>query len=417
MAVRLIDTSKRGNRQERRAHARLSPSAADRWMRCAGSIEAERQEPDDDNEWSAQGTVAHMLFERCLALGFEMTDFVGREFVEGKFTIKCDDEMVEYLQPIIDEILDTPGQHFYENKVNLSRWMPKQFGTLDVGILQIKRGWIIIRDLKYGRGLPVRAEDNYQLMIYAAGFWDDYAKALWPKNAPRPRFKIIIDQPRNDAGGGVWEISYDDLMDFMADVEAAAVKTYDKDAKRTPGDKQCGYCKAAQNQHCEEWDAFNLAKFQSKFADYRKGKPDVTLPDPLKMDPDIRARILDQVPALNQWIKRLHADAINDCLAGRPAGGKKAVLGARRGKRKWRDVEAAEAWLDKNLPDQVDLYDRTLITPTKAQKYLGKGGKEKLKPHCEQADPKPILVPMTDPRPAIEAYTERFTDYSDEEED
>lgn len=401
---------------KKREHARLGPSSADRWMRCAGSVEAELLEPNDENQWSAQGTVAHKLFERCLKFGFEMQDFLGQKFQQGKFSITCDEEMVEYLQPIIDEILDMPGRHFYENRVDLGRWMPGQFGTLDVGILQIKRGYIIIRDLKYGTGLPVRAEDNYQLMIYAAGFWDKFAKALWPAGAPKPKFRIVIDQPRNDAGGGDWEISYDDLMDFMEEVADAAEKTYAKDAKRTPGDKQCGYCRSAQNHHCREYDSWNLKKFGSKFEDYQKGKPEPKLPAPEKMDPTVRARILDMAPALSQWLKRLHADAINDCLAGRPGGGKKAVMGARRGKRMWKDEDAAAEWLDSVLPPQAKLYEEKLISPTLAQKFLGKGGKALLKPHVNQSDPKPMLVPETDPRPAIEAYNERFSDYDDEED-
>ncbi len=405
----------------RRAHARLGPSGADRWMRCAGSVEAEELEPNDENQWSAEGTVAHFLFERCLKLGFEMSDFLGKSFTQGKFTFKCDDDMVEYLQPIIDEILDTPGQHFYESKVDLSRWLPDQFGTLDVGILQVKRGWIIIRDLKYGGGLPVRAEMNYQLMIYAAGFWDCVAKHVWPKGADKPMFKIIIDQPRNDAGGGEFKISYEDLMDFMETVADAGEKTYPDYYKngvvpRTAGDKQCSYCRAAQNLHCRDYDEWNLKKYGAKFDDYQNGKAGPKLPDPLKMDPDVRARILDMAPSLNQWIKRLHADAINDCLAGRPSGGKKAVEGSKRGPRRWKDEAAAEAWLDKNLPPDAELFEMKLISPTKAQPFLGKGGKALLAPHVVQADPKPILVPLNDPRKALETVDEKFSDFGDDDD-
>lgn len=396
------------------AHARLSPSSADRWMRCAGSVAAEALEPNDENIWSAEGTVAHKVFEMCLTYGFEVSDFLGRVFKQGEFFITCDDAMVEFLQPIIDEILDTPGRHFYENRVKLDRWLPDQFGTLDVGILQIKRGWIIIRDLKYGKGLPVRAERNYQLMIYAGGFWDDYAKKYWPEDAPDPKFKIIIDQPRNEGGGGEFEISYDDLMTFMKEVKKKGALTYDEDAPRTPGDKQCGYCKAAQNGHCRDYDKWNVAKWGAKFTDYQRGimrNP----PKPEKMDPETRALILDQAPALRQWLNRLHADHINDCLANGVVGGKKAVVG-RKGNRQWKDKKAAEDWLDRTLPEHVDLYKpREIISPATAQKYLGKGGKEKLKPHVEQSDGKPVLVPADDPREAIEAYQERFTEFDEEE--
>src|SRR5690606_7597484 len=156
-------------------------------------------------------------------------------------------------------------------------------GTLDVGIIQVKLNRIIIRDLKYGKGLPVRAEENAQLRIYAAGFYWYFARKFFPKGA-KPDFIIIIDQPRNEGGGGEWKVSDDDLMDWMEEAAEAGEKTYDANAKRTPGDKQCGYCKAAQNGHCRAYDAWNLAKFGAKFDDFQNKKKKVELPELKEMD-------------------------------------------------------------------------------------------------------------------------------------
>lgn len=402
-------------------HARLSPSAADRWMRCPGSIEAEAKEPDDDNIFSAQGTVAHMVQERCLKYGFEPVDFLGKVYKEGnkkQFEITVDDEMVEYLEPIIDEIRDTGGHHYYETRVDLSKWLPGQFGTLDVGIGLPKKNLIIIRDLKYGAGLPVRAEDNAQLRIYAAGIWDMIFSKLWLRLGirERPTFKIIIDQPRHSAGGGEDIVSYAELMQFMVDVKRAGAKTYGKNAPRIAGDKQCGYCKAAQNRHCKEYDAWNIQKWGGKFDAYQKGRT-VDPPEPDSMDPDMRALILQQAPALKQWLSRLHAAHINACMAGQPGGGLK-VVESRKGHRKWTDEKEAEKWLDENVPEHADIYKpRTIISPAQAQKFFGKNGKAKVAPLVTQPDGKPVLVSEKDPRPAMKRASESFLDYADEEED
>lgn len=386
-------------------------------MACPGSVEAEKNEPNEDSEWSAQGTVAHKVMERCLKYGFEPSDYLDQVFTQGKFKIKCDDEMVEFLEPIIDEIRDTGGYHYYETKVDLDKWLPGQFGTLDVAIGLPKKNLIIIRDLKYGKGLAVRAEGNVQLRIYAAGIWDMVFSKLWLKLGirERPNFLIIIDQPRNEAGGGEWPISYSELMQFMVDVKRAGARTYGKNAERIPGDKQCGYCKAAQNRHCREYDEWNLSKWGAKFDKYQKGQT-VDPPEPDTMSATMRAMILNQAPALKQWLSRLHAAHINDCLQGRDGGGLKAVE-SRKGNRRWKDEKEAEEWLDENVPEHADIYKpKVIISPAQAQKFFGKSGKQKIAPLVTQPDGKPILVPVSDARKPIEAYKERFSEFDDEED-
>lgn len=412
------------------AHARLAPSSADRWMRCAGSVAAELEYGDDETEWAAEGTVAHKILELCLKLGFDAADFYGTKHRQGEFTITVDDEMIEFLQPIIDEILDTPGEHFYENRVPLDLWLPGQFGTLDVGIMQIARNTIIIRDLKYGTGVPVRAEDNAQLRIYAAGFWRYYAKKFWPKDK-KPKFVIIIDQPRNEAGGGRWEISYDELMDWMEDVAEAGERTYEKNAKRTPGAKQCAYCKARKD--CKAFAAWNTEQWGARFEDYQGGEKKERdlpkLPDAMSLTAEERANIIRHAPVIKAWLNGLHLTHVNQYIAGKGGGGLKAVEG-RHGIRKWKDPKAAERWLDETLPAHSEIYKpRELISPAGAEKVLGRklaieppDPKRKLKRPpivvgslIEQPAGKPVLVPESDPRPPLKRYSESFSEFDDED--
>ena len=420
-------------------HARLSPSSADRWMLCPGSVDAEAIEPNEGNEWSAEGTVAHWVFEQCLRFDLEPHDFMGRvrtikdDGSDREFKIEITDEMCEHLQPIIDEIRDIGGEQHYELKLDLSRWMPEQFGTLDVGIILREQNLIIIRDLKYGAGLPVFPEENRQLRIYALGFWDNIARKYWKGTKERPRFRIVIDQPRNHGGGGAWECDFDDLLDFGDEVEIAAEKTLDPDAPRIPGEKQCGYCRSAMNLHCREYEKWNTAKFDLKLKDFTEETTvediEAKLPDPEKMDPVKRAAILRAAPALRQFLNRLHNDAIDDCLKGRPGGGLKAVAG-RKGPRKWRDEEAAEQWLDEHMPEHKSIYKpREIISPTMAEKAIGKKlvsaepekkGRGKPPLVCleiVQDDGKPTLVPESDERPPLRAYHENFRDFGDDDED
>lgn len=417
-------------------------------MLCAGSVSAQADLPNDDNQWSFEGGVAHKIFEFCLTYDLDALDFFGQTYTQdfefdavddesgetikktGTWKVVVDDDMCHHLQYEIDEIKDRGGLRFQEKRLDLSRWLPGQFGTLDVGEILFDEGVICIDDLKYGSGVPVQAEWNHQLLIYAAGFWDNIASHLW-KSPQKPRFRIIIRQPRNMAGGGSWEISYEDLMLFMIDVKRAGARTYDKNAKRTPGEKQCCYCRAAAAGTCRAYDEFNLAKFGQTFDSIEEADGDIELADPETMDPKVRAKILQQAAGLKQWLNRLHARAINDELSGSHSDVVKAVAG-RKGHRKWTDEAAAEAWLDKLVPADKDIFKpQQIVSPAMAEKLIGQkiiteepANPPKRKPKkppiiCPlivQDEGKPVLVAVSDPRPRLESYVERFTEFSEEDE-
>ena len=49
-----------------RAHAKLSPSSAYRWIACPGSIRLSAGIPDTSSVFAEEGTAAHELCELCL---------------------------------------------------------------------------------------------------------------------------------------------------------------------------------------------------------------------------------------------------------------------------------------------------------------------------------------------------------------
>lgn len=48
------------------AHAKLSPSSAERWMNCPGSVVLSEGMPDKTTQFAEEGTMAHAVAEAML---------------------------------------------------------------------------------------------------------------------------------------------------------------------------------------------------------------------------------------------------------------------------------------------------------------------------------------------------------------
>ena len=125
-------------------------------------------------------------------------------------------ELADLMQPGIDRLREFPGLMTVERQVGLDPWLPGQFGTLDVGIINDAKREAVIWDWKWGAGVPVSPVKNPQLMLYALGFWNDFILPGLEYD-----FRLIIEQPRIPGGGGEWVLSHDELMLFGAKVHEA----------------------------------------------------------------------------------------------------------------------------------------------------------------------------------------------------
>src|SRR5690606_28945704 len=119
------------------AHARLGPSSAARWLRCLGSANLieDLDEPDEGGIAADEGTILHSFCEDCLRGGLHPFDLVGetREHNGYRYTLTEDD--ADQILSGLDRIDDIPGKLFIEKRLDLSRWMPGQFGTSDVSVV------------------------------------------------------------------------------------------------------------------------------------------------------------------------------------------------------------------------------------------------------------------------------------------
>lgn len=388
------------------AHARLSPSGASTWMTCPGAPAAQEGLPDETSEFAAEGTYAHEISDLCLTNGFDPFDFVGETAVVDGFTFTFDEDMAEALLPGIEWIRAQPGKFYGEHKVDISNWLgPQQFGTLDRGIVCDE--YILISDLKFGRGIPVSPVKNKQLMLYALGFWHNVAR----HQTAATKFLIHIDQPRCAGGGGLWETTLDELLAFGEEAREAAKATHDPNAPRRASADGCLWCKRRSAPGgCHEFDRFNLELISAKFDDL--DDEDLELPSAGQMTPARRSHVLKHRKMIEKWLDGLHEDCMRDALAGNPTDGLKAVEG-RKSPDKWvEDKSAVESALFPILGEKC--FTKKLITPTQCAKTLAPEHRQAIDSLIIRGSKNPVLVPEEDARPAIATAQSKFDEEGDE---
>jgi len=268
---------------------------------------------------------------------------------------------------------------FIEKRVDFSEWVPGGFGTADHLCFDVENEVCHVSDLKYGRGVKVRAKENSQLMLYALGAYADFNWVY-----PIMTFHLSIIQPRLNCTSE-WEISTEGLLKWASAVKEKAALALSKNPPLNPGEVQCRWCRAAK-AGCPAIADKNLAIARTEFAPQLFTNPQI-------------AEILEKKKMITDWLKGLETYAKAQLHQGIDVPGFKLVRG--RPNRKWKDADRAAnlMCLDLNL-DQI--YPKKIISPAQAEKLLGKGHSI-LNENAETPLGDPTLVSVSDPRPALDS--------------
>ena len=382
-------------------HAVLSASGSKRWLSCPPSVMLERQFPDKAGSYAEEGTYAHSMAEYLLTHWLQdRPDAMLSGF--NKDSQYFSDDMVDYVKEYVDTVIekinaatarDSGATAMVEERLDFSRWVPGGFGTGDAVI--ISDGILEICDLKYGKGVPVPAEGNTQMQLYALGAIDTYG-CLYDFD----KVRMTIIQPRN---GGVSDqvMSVEELLAWGESVKPIAQLAIKGEGEYKAGE-HCRFCKAACR--CKELRDYNLRMAQLEFKDAN-----------LLTDEDI-AEALPMIDALKKYADMLGYYALQQALEGHKFPGYKVVEG--RSRRVYKDeVEAARVLLDADYTADKIYQPQKLLSITDMTKLLTKKKFEALLSGViEKPAGKPTLAPDTDKRPEFNPAAADFNNLDDEEE-
>lgn len=387
-------------------HARLSPSSAFRWTKCPASVRYTEDYGDNTtNEASAKGTIFHWIMEQCLKHEHDPDEYIGESFTEGDFTVTIDENIADVLRRGIELVDDIAGKLYVEKRLKLDRWLEGQFGTMDVGIIGKRR--ITVVDHKFGV-VPVLAENNPQIMTYALGFWDNFAR----HKTDVTDFRLIIWQPFAKGGGGVWDTTLDELLEFGTTLRFAAKRIFDGDETEVAGFPQCKYCAGAKTGKCSSFQRFMVKSVFGKDNLSAEADFDIKPVFPDNLTPRERGWLINHARDINNWLSDMSKVALDDIMKGEKIPGLKAVEG-RSTARRWADEEDAFDFIKSILGSDL-AYKKTLISPTEFENYLKKMNKrsviDKISEHILTPKKSIVLVDETSKLPEVQNILDMFNE-------
>ena len=364
-------------------HARFSPSAAKRLINCPPSLVLAEQFEEEESQYAAEGTAGHALAEHLIKKHLKIrskrpvSDYYSDELLEA---------VDEYVSFVIGEIEDARRECrtptiCVEQRVDASEYVDECFGTADAVIVTDKVAHVI--DLKLGKGVPVYAEENPQLMIYGLGVLH-MAELLYDVETVR----LTVFQPRLN-NSSTWDIAPSELKKWGEEVLKPRGAMALMGAGEFSAGAWCRFCRARNQCRARAEEFLKLAQMEFR-------------PPALLSDEEI-SEVLKKADELAKWAADVYAFAQDQAIIhGKVWPGYKLVEG-RANRNYTSDAEVAEA---AKAAGYTDIYKHTLIGIGEMEKLMGKEDFARILGHLVyKPQGKITLAPDTDKREAINKTT------------
>ena len=351
-------------------------STAKRVMNCPGSVAlCAQMPPQPSSKYADEGTLLHNIIAEVLEHDKKPTDFLGTTYESITFTkALLEDKLYPALDLLNQVDPDCQMDIAVETRVGFGDFLSDVFGSTDLLGRIGKRA--IVLDWKFGDGVAVEAEENPQLMFYAAAAMRT-PEVQWVFEDCDEIECIIVQPPEIKR----WTTTPERIKKFEQELKMAVKLSQAKDAPLKVGD-HCRWCSAKPT------------------CPLMTGAVDRALALAVKdIDVNQISDYLNKADMLEQWVTDLRALTHTMLDAGAVVPGWKLV--AKRATRQWVDEDQAlVAMMNEGIPEE-ELMVSKVISPAQAEKVLKKHGKPLPADQVVAVSSGSTLAPESDPRPAV----------------
>lgn len=405
------------------SHALLSPSAAERWLNCTAAPHFEAQFPSTSSTYADAGTLAHKIAELKLTKKFKPMG--PRTYAAALKKLKADPlyapDMDKSTDTYVDNINEVYMQHLTppsildtEVRVDISEYVPECSGTCDC--VMISGDTLHIFDYKNGKGVPVVAEGNAQMRLYALGV---LRREPPVKKGTAWYFPIIGDsvktvhmtiiQPNVRDEPSSETLPVDELRAWGDSIKPAAQKAFSGFGEFVSGD-HCQFCRGKVQCSARAGAHTALEDFKDCLLPTPENIAQEFTGGPLKpiLTHAEIGDLLVRGKNLVAWYSALEEFALSEILKGVDVLGWKAVAG--RSNRAFSNQDAALAAIIASGYDEALIYERKAKTLSSLEELMGKKEfAEKLGAYVIKPLGKPTLALLSDKR---EPYNSALSDFA-----
>jgi len=349
-------------------------STAKRVINCPGSVKLVQQmPPKPSSEHADRGTLLHDVIAELLEFDKPPQQCIGAQYNDQVLTQELLDEKIIPALAALDVVdPDKAMEYMVETRVGFGDYLPGVFGSTD--LLGRLGNRAIVLDWKFGDGVMVNAQDNDQLLFYAAAAMRTDACKWVFEGADE--IELIIVQPPEIRR---WVTDKARVVSFEQELAKAVRRAQQDDAPIKTGE-HCRWC--AAKPICPQMNGAIDRAIHQQIVNLNK---------------DQLGEYLAKADMMEDWIKDLRALAFQVLESGAEVPGYKLV--AKRGTRQWVEEAAIEAWVDAN--NIKDAYETKIKSPAQMEKVLKKHGKELPNDLVTTVSSGSTLAPESDPRPAV----------------